>query len=135
VSHLFQNQTHVSPADEVVWNVALGSTALGSTVRGSSGVLNSPSPSWTPALDEFVPKVDGKFKVRNPTKEWILGYDARSSCGDPAPLFLPRVVLKIIPALLTKDLDVFTRDSIKDEPASLNPCWWVKWWWSGGNGR
>jgi hypothetical protein len=66
VSYLFQNQTHVSPADEALWNVALGSTALGGPAPGSAcGVLHSPPPSWTPALGELVLKVDSKFKVRN----------------------------------------------------------------------
>ncbi|KAF8471610.1 hypothetical protein DFH94DRAFT_674209 [Russula ochroleuca] len=90
VSYLFQNQTHVSPADEALWNVALGSTTLGGPGPGSAGgVLHSPPPSWTPALGELVLKVDSKFK-------------------------------KIISALL-KDLDVFARNSIKDELASLDP--------------
>jgi hypothetical protein len=67
VSYLFQNQTHVSPADEALWNVALGSTAFGGNAPGG-GVMNSPPPSWTPALGELVLKVDSKFKVRkNPT--------------------------------------------------------------------
>jgi hypothetical protein len=65
VSYLFQNQTHVSPADEALWNVALGSTTLGGPGPGSAGgVLHSPPPSWTPALGELVLKVDSKFKVR-----------------------------------------------------------------------
>jgi hypothetical protein len=63
VSYLFQNQTHVSPADEALWNVAIGSTALGGTAAGG-GLLSSPPPSWTPALGELVLKVDSKFKVR-----------------------------------------------------------------------
>jgi hypothetical protein len=63
VSYLFQNQTHVSPADEALWNVALGSTAFGGNAPGG-GVMNSPPPSWTPALGELVLKVDSKFKVR-----------------------------------------------------------------------
>lgn len=63
VSYLFQNQTHITPADEALWNVALGSTALGGTA-GAGGGLNSPPPSWTPAQGELVLKVDSKFKVR-----------------------------------------------------------------------
>jgi len=63
VSYLFQNQTHITPADEALWNVALGSTTLGGTA-GGGGVLNSPPPSWTPAQGELVLKVDSKFKVR-----------------------------------------------------------------------
>ncbi|KAH9970437.1 hypothetical protein BGW80DRAFT_577809 [Lactifluus volemus] len=55
---------------------------------GPPGPLNSPPPSWTPALGEHVVKVNGKFK-------------------------------KII-AVLLKDLDVFARDSIEDELASLD---------------
>jgi hypothetical protein len=55
-------------ASEVVWNVALGSTALGGTAAGSSGALDSPLSSWTPALDELVLNVDRKSKMRNPTK-------------------------------------------------------------------
>ena len=66
VSYLFQNQTHVTPADEALWNVALGSTAFGGAAPGS-GVLSSPPPSWTPALGELVLKVDSKFKVRKST--------------------------------------------------------------------
>ncbi|KAF8496819.1 hypothetical protein F5888DRAFT_1702774 [Russula emetica] len=88
VSYLFQNQTHITPADEALWNVALGSTALGGTA-GGGGLLNSPPPSWTPAQGELVLKVDSKFK-------------------------------KIISTLL-KDLDVFARNSIRDELASLDP--------------
>ncbi|KAH9970379.1 hypothetical protein BGW80DRAFT_575997 [Lactifluus volemus] len=88
VSYLFHNQTS---ADESLWSVALGSTPLGGTAGpgGHPGPLNSPPPSWTPALGEHVLKVDGKFK-------------------------------KIISVLL-KDLDVFARNSIKDEHASLDP--------------
>jgi hypothetical protein len=65
VSYLFQSQAPATAADESLWNVALGSTPL----RGAMGpgappsVLNSPPPSWTPALGELVLKVDGKFKV------------------------------------------------------------------------
>jgi hypothetical protein len=70
VSYLFQNQTHVTPADEALWNVAIGSTTFGSTAAGG-GVLSSPPPSWTPALGELVLKVDSKFKVR----KWILKYN------------------------------------------------------------
>ena len=66
VSYLFQNQTHITPADEALWNVALGSTALGGAA-GGGGVLNSPPPSWTPAQGELVLKVDSKFKVRKST--------------------------------------------------------------------
>jgi hypothetical protein len=62
VSYLFQNQTSASVADDTLWTVALGSTALGNHIGAS--VLNSPPPSWTPALGELVLKVDGKFKVR-----------------------------------------------------------------------
>jgi len=87
VSYLFQNQTQASAADEALWSVALGSTALGGAPGG--GVLSSPPPSWTPALGELVLKVDSKFK-------------------------------KIISVLL-KDLDVFARNSIRDELASLDP--------------
>ena len=63
VSYLFQNQAPTSAADEALWSVALGSTALGGPIGGS--VINSPPPSWTPALGELVLKVDSKFKVRN----------------------------------------------------------------------
>ncbi|KAH9961401.1 hypothetical protein BGW80DRAFT_1359800, partial [Lactifluus volemus] len=61
VSYLFHNQTS---ADESLWSVALGSTPLGGTAGpvGHPGPLNSPPPSWTPALGEHVLKVDGKFK-------------------------------------------------------------------------
>ena len=62
VSYLFQNQTPTSAADEALWSVALGSTTLGGPIGG--GVINSPPPSWTPALGELVLKVDSKFKVR-----------------------------------------------------------------------
>ncbi|KAH9957169.1 hypothetical protein BGW80DRAFT_1257397 [Lactifluus volemus] len=87
VSYLFHNQTS---ADESLWSVALGSTPLGGTAGpvGHPGPLNSPPPSWTPALGEHVLKVDGKFK-------------------------------NIISVLL-KDLDVFARNSNKDELASLD---------------
>ena len=64
VSYLFQNQNQISPADEALWSVALGSTALGNPIGAS--LLNSPPPSWTPALGELVLKVDSKFKVRPP---------------------------------------------------------------------
>ncbi len=62
VSYLFQNQTQASATDDALWNVALGSTALGEPI--GSSVLSSPPPSWTPALGELVLKVDSKFKVR-----------------------------------------------------------------------
>ena len=62
VSYLFQNQTQASATDDALWNVALGSTALGGPIGGS--VLSSPPPSWTPSLGELVLKVDSKFKVR-----------------------------------------------------------------------
>ncbi len=55
---------HITPADEALWNVALGSAALGGTA-GGGGVLNSPPLSWTPALGELVLEVDNKIKVRN----------------------------------------------------------------------
>lgn len=99
VSYLFQNQTHITPADEALWNVALGSTALGGTPGGAS-LLNSPPPSWTPAQGELVLKVDSKFK-------------------------------KII-SMLLKDLDVFARNSIKDELASLDPLLRNVGGWGGG---
>jgi hypothetical protein len=66
VSYLFQSQTPATAADESLWNVALGSTPLGGAMGPGAppSVLNSPPPSWTPALGELVLKVDGKFKVR-----------------------------------------------------------------------
>ncbi len=73
VSYLFQNQTHITPADEALWNGALGSTALG------GGVLNRRLRSSTPTLGEFVLKVDSKFKVRNSqcvVDVWMLRYIA-----------------------------------------------------------
>jgi hypothetical protein len=73
VSYLFQNQTHVSPADEALWNVALGSTALGGTAAGG-GVHNSPPPSWTLALGELVLMVDSKFNVRKSTTGYCAAY-------------------------------------------------------------
>lgn len=90
VSYLFQNQTHVSPADEALWNVALGSTALGGPAPGSAGgVLHSPPPSWTPALGELVLKVDSKFKVRNSTVHvWREIYLIIRRVGDSAPFCL-----------------------------------------------
>jgi hypothetical protein len=57
VSYLFQNQTPGSPADEALWNVALGSTALGGTAAGV-GVLSNPPP----ALGGLVLKVDSMFQ-------------------------------------------------------------------------
>ena len=60
--------------DEVVWNVALGSAALGGTAAGSGGALNSLSSSWTPALDELVLKVDRKSKMRiTHGRHWHVG--------------------------------------------------------------
>ena len=86
--------------DEVVWNVALGSAALGGTAAGSGGALNSLSSSWTPALDELVLKVDRKSKMRithgRHVGTWSLLYR------------------KIISALLPKDLDVSARNSFKE---------------------
>jgi hypothetical protein len=72
VSYLFQNQTQASAADEALWSVALGSTALGGAPGG--GVLGSPPPSWTPALGELVLKVDSKFKVRKISSVESLGW-------------------------------------------------------------
>ncbi|KAH9970435.1 hypothetical protein BGW80DRAFT_1330894 [Lactifluus volemus] len=62
VSYLFHNQTS---ADESLCCVAFCSTPLGGTAGpdGPPGPLNSPPPSWTPALGEHVLKVNGKFKV------------------------------------------------------------------------
>jgi len=100
VSYLFQNSTQASAVDEALWNVAVGSTALGGTAGG--GVLHSPPPSWTPALGELVLKVDSKFK-------------------------------KII-SILLKELDVFARNSIKDELASLDPLLRNVGGWGGTSG-
>lgn len=47
----------MSPADEALWNVALGSAAL------DGGVLDSSPPGWAPALGELVLEVDSKFNV------------------------------------------------------------------------
>jgi hypothetical protein len=80
VSYLFHNQM----ADESLWSVALGSTPLGGTAGpgGHPGPLNSPPPSWTPALGEHVLKVDGKFKVRSPP--FHLRADRYPRCADMA---------------------------------------------------
>jgi hypothetical protein len=71
VSYLFQNQNQISPADEVLWSVAIGTTAFGNPLGGS--VLSSPPPSWTPAMGELVLKVDGKFKVRQENPQPVHG--------------------------------------------------------------
>ena len=85
VSYLFQNQTHITPADEALWNVALGSTALGGAA-GGGGVLNSPPPSWTPAQGELVLKVDSKFKVRKSALLYVSFTDVEIlSCGTWRP--------------------------------------------------
>ena len=117
VSYLFQNQAPTSAADEALWNVALGSTALGGPIGG--GVISSPPPSWTPALGELVLKVDSKFKVRNMKTSvlslcgvWTLSSNRSFSC-----LFYAQKIISV----LLKDLDVFARNSIKDELASLDP--------------
>ncbi|KAH9976570.1 hypothetical protein BGW80DRAFT_1456693 [Lactifluus volemus] len=82
VSYLFHDQMS---ADESLCCITLGSTLLSGTAGqgGPPGPLNSPPPSWTPALGEHV--------------------------------------LKKIISVLLKDLDVFARNSIKDELASLDP--------------
>lgn len=85
--------------------------------------MNSPPPSWTPALGELVLKVDSKFKVR----KIYIGCCGVLTCSsrDLAPS------QKIISALL-KDLDVFARNSIKDELASLDPLLRNVGGWGGG---
>jgi hypothetical protein len=88
VSYLFQNQTHVSSADEALWNVALGSTGLGGTAPGG-GMVSSPPPSWTPALGELVLKVDSKFKVRKSTV-WYCAYGDLTQSSLAAFLLSPR---------------------------------------------
>ena len=68
--------------DEVVWNVALGSAALGGTAAGSGGALNNPSSSWTPALDELV------FTVRltaSPRCVTLQRHNTWSSSGTRGP--------------------------------------------------
>ncbi|KAI0255257.1 hypothetical protein BJV78DRAFT_1178735 [Lactifluus subvellereus] len=91
VSYLFQNQTPATATDESLWNVALGSTPLG----GGAG-----------------PGGPGGV-LSSPPPSWT------PSLGE--------VVLKVdgkfkkIISVLLKDLDVFARNSIKDELASLDP--------------
>ena len=74
VSYLFSG-AEALPKDDAkdegsLWGIAHAhapQSAVGSVNVGYSstmnGGMNSPPPSWTPALAEMVLKVDGKFKV------------------------------------------------------------------------
>jgi hypothetical protein len=92
----------------VLWSVALGNP-LGS-------VLNSPLPSWTPVLCELVLKVNSKFKVRQRKKRTF---------SLPSPRFSLFYYFFWLRAesyfCATQDLDVFARNDIEDELASLDP--------------
>src|ERR1700729_27594 len=66
VSYLFSG-AEATPKDDVkdegsLWGIA-HAHAPPSTGGYTNGGMNSPPPSWTPALAEMVLKVDGKFKV------------------------------------------------------------------------
>ncbi|KAI9436365.1 hypothetical protein H4582DRAFT_2120485 [Lactarius indigo] len=93
VSYLFQSQTPASATDDALLNVALGTGGGG----GASGVGNGM----------------GNGVLHSPPPSWT-----------PA---LGELVLKVdgkfkkIISVLLKDLDVFARNSIKDELASLDP--------------
>ncbi|KAI9433826.1 hypothetical protein H4582DRAFT_1982773 [Lactarius indigo] len=95
VSYLFQSQTPASATDDALLNVALGTGGGGG--GGASGVGNGM----------------GNGVLHSPPPSWT-----------PA---LGELVLKVdgkfkkIISVLLKDLDVFARNSIKDELASLDP--------------
>jgi hypothetical protein len=67
VSYLFSDQPGQSQDDGSLWGIANGSGA--STIPGTphmhmhGGGLSSPPPSWSPALGDFVAKIDHKLKV------------------------------------------------------------------------
>jgi hypothetical protein len=74
VSYLFSG-TDATPKDDVkdegsLWGIAHAHAPQSAVGAGTgytsamSGGMNSPPPSWTPALGEIVLKVDGKFKVK-----------------------------------------------------------------------
>jgi hypothetical protein len=70
VSYLFSGAEAI-PKDDAkdegsLWGIAHAHAPQGGAgYTGTGAGMNSPPPSWTPALAEMVLKVDGKFKVRS----------------------------------------------------------------------
>ncbi|KAF8256723.1 hypothetical protein EI94DRAFT_214953 [Lactarius quietus] len=99
VSYLFQSQTSASAADDALLNVALGTGGSGGGGGGGGNGMGNGMPNGG--------------VLHSPPPSWT-----------PA---LGELVLKVdgkfkkIISVLLKDLDVFARNSIKDELASLDP--------------
>ena len=66
MSYVFLNQTHVSSADEALWNVAPGSKTLG-VLHLAAACSVGPSLGWTPALDGLALKINSDLKVCKPS--------------------------------------------------------------------
>jgi len=84
------------------------SNSLWNIANPGGGPLGSLNNSWSASLGETVLKVDGKMKVR------IIFFNNRLRCDINDPI-------KKITSTLLKELDVFARNGIKDELASLDP--------------